>query len=157
MHSAGESVPCTPGGAVPQNGSEEEPYKEHVFNREKILLVEDHELNREITVTILESKNLIVDTAVNGQVGVDKFAASAPGEYALILMDIHMPVMNGYDAVRAIRKMDREDAAVIPIYAMTADAFSGDVAKALASGMNGHFAKPVNFQKLAEVLKEELS
>lgn len=139
-----------------KTGKAENACEDPDFHGEKILLVEDHELNREITVTILESRNLIVDTAVDGQDGVDVFAASGQGEYAMILMDIQMPVMNGYEAAKAIRRLDREDAKTIPIYAMTADAFSGDVAKALASGMNGHLSKPVDFRKLTAVLKRHI-
>lgn len=126
------------------------------FSGEKILLVEDNELNQEIAASILEMKNLKVEIACNGKEGVEKFNASKPGEYALILMDIQMPVMNGYEASKAIRGLEHEDAKKIPIYAMTADAFAGDVAKAMANGMNGHFSKPVDFDKLSVVLREEL-
>ena len=126
------------------------------FSGEKILLVEDNELNQEIAAAILEMKNLTVKVASNGKEGVKKFSESAPGEYAMILMDIQMPVMNGYDAAEAIRRMDREDAKTVPIYAMTADAFSSDVAKALASGMNGHLAKPIDLEHLSDILYKEL-
>lgn len=127
------------------------------FHGEKLLVVEDLELNQEILAEILKMKNLSVDLASDGREAVEKFCASAPGEYAMILMDIHMPNMDGYEATKAIRQMDREDASSIPIYAMTADAFSSDVTKALASGMNGHLSKPVDVPRLTSVLMQELS
>lgn len=124
------------------------------FHGERILLAEDNELNQEIAVEILGMKGLQVEVAENGQQAVEKFSQSAPGTYFAILMDIQMPVMNGYEAAKAIRAGGHPDGAAIPIYAMTANAFSGDVREALSSGMNGHIAKPVDFEKLFRILKE---
>lgn len=114
----------------------------------KILLCEDNVLNTEITVKLLEKQGVQVIGTVNGQEGVKAFEQSVPGEYAAILMDIRMPVMDGYAATKAIRSLDRPDAKTIPILALSADAYEEDVAKCLAHGMNGHLAKPINRQQL---------
>ncbi len=114
----------------------------------RLLLAEDNELNREIAVELLEMYGLLVDTAENGQIALEKFRASAPGDYACILMDIQMPVMNGYQASEAIRRLEREDALVIPILALTANAFASDVGKAHSAGMNGHISKPIDVEQL---------
>ena len=133
----------------------EQREREIVFDGEKVLLVEDNELNQEIAVTLLKMRNLEIDIAKNGREAVEKFLASKEQEYRAILMDIQMPVMNGYEAAKAIRACRREDALSVPIYAMTANAFANDVSEAIASGMNGHLAKPVDFQELSKVLKRE--
>ncbi len=117
-----------------------------------ILLVEDNLLNREIAITLLEDVGFTVEVAVNGQIAVDTLAASEPGHFDLVLMDIQMPVMNGYEATRAIRKLDNPDIADIPILAMSADAFEEDRQKALRAGMNGHLAKPVEIDDLCAAL-----
>lgn len=114
----------------------------------RILLVEDNEINREIAADILSMWGAAVDTACNGREGVEAFEASDPGYYDLILMDIQMPVMNGYEAVRYIRSMERADAAAIPIFAMTADAFAEDIEEAERAGMNGHLAKPLDISAM---------
>ena len=114
----------------------------------RLLLAEDNELNREIAVELLEMYGLLVDTAENGQIALEKFRASAPGDYACILMDIQMPVMNGYQASEAIRRLEREDALVIPILALTANAFASDVGKAHSAGMNVHISKPIDVEHL---------
>lgn len=114
----------------------------------RILLVEDNEINREIAADILGMSGATVDTACNGREGVDAFAGSQPGYYDLILMDIQMPVMNGYEAVRYIRSMEREDAGTIPVFAMTADAFAEDIEEAERAGMNGHLAKPLDISAM---------
>lgn len=119
----------------------------------KVLLVEDNELNREIAVELLEMHRLRVDTAENGQVAVEKFGASAPGEYACILMDIQMPVMNGYQSAETIRALKRADARAIPILALTANAFASDLGKAHSAGMNDHIAKPIDVDRLMETLQ----
>ena len=116
----------------------------------RILLCEDHPLNQEITKTLLEQKGAVVELAENGKVGLEKFAASPNRYYDLILMDIRMPVMDGYEATRRIRALPRADAAGVPILAMTADAFSDDVHKCLDAGMNGHVAKPISPERLFE-------
>lgn len=114
------------------------------FGGKRFLLVEDNELNLEIAVELLTSMGASVDTACDGQQGVTKFEQSREGYYDLILMDIQMPIMNGYEATRKIRALQRPDAAGIPILAMTADAFAEDVAAAMEAGMTGHMAKPLD-------------
>lgn len=119
-----------------------------------VLLCEDHPLNREIALTLLKQKQMLVDTACDGGEAIDKFANSAPGFYDLILMDNRMPVLFGYEATVRIRALNRPDAKTVPIIAMTADAFSEDVKKALASGMNAHLSKPLNPEKMfATIIK----
>ena len=113
-----------------------------------VLLCEDHPLNQEIAKTLLEQKGALVETAENGQRGVEAFSRSAIGFYDVILMDIRMPVLDGYAATAAIRSLPRADAASVPILAMTADAFADDVQRCLDGGMNGHIAKPVTPQQL---------
>ena len=120
----------------------------------RVLLCEDQALNREIAKTLLQKKGMIVDMAFNGLESVDKFSKSAPDFYAVILMDIKMPVMNGYVAAENIRKSNHPAAKTVPIIAMTADAFAEDVQKALDSGMNGHIAKPINPDKMFTTIME---
>lgn len=122
----------------------------------RLLLAEDNELNREIAVELLSEKGFIVDTAEDGTVAVEKVRNAEPGYYALILMDIQMPQMNGYDATKAIRAMEDPKRAAIPIVAMTANAFDEDRQKALESGMNAHIAKPIDVEKLLAVLSDIL-
>ena len=123
------------------------------LKEKRILVVEDNMLNMEIIRTILEDYDIIVEEAYNGQEAVTIMAASQPGYYDLILMDIMMPVMNGLEATRKIRQLSREDCQRIPIIAMSANAFDGDVKRSLASGMNAHLSKPVNVEKLIETLE----
>jgi CheY-like chemotaxis protein len=118
----------------------------------KVLLVEDNEMNREIAEEILTENGLIVDTATDGDIAVDKVRKAAPGDYELILMDVQMPRMNGYDATKAIRKLEDSQKSRIPIIAMTANAFEEDKKNALDAGMNGHLAKPIEVQKLIQML-----
>ena len=110
----------------------------------------------EIAVSILRLSGASVDVAVNGRDAVDKFAASLPGTYDFILMDIQMPEMNGRDATRAIRKLDHKDAKTIPIFALSADAFVEDQRLSIASGMNGHFSKPIDFEKIRKEIGRTL-
>ena len=119
-----------------------------VLRNKKVLLVEDNELNADIAVRMLASKDIHVERARNGKEALNLFKNSAENTYDTILMDIRMPVMNGYEASRAIRKLSRVDASSVPIIAMTADAYAEDVAKALEAGMNAHLAKPINFKEL---------
>ncbi|WP_368379370.1 response regulator, partial [[Clostridium] symbiosum] len=98
----------------------------------------------------------IVDTAGNGKEGVDKFAEASEGTYCVILMDIRMPVMDGLEAAKTIRRMARRDAQSVPIIAMTANAFDEDTKKSIESGMNGHLAKPVDIQELLRAIQEVL-
>jgi CheY-like chemotaxis protein len=118
----------------------------------KVLLVEDNMLNMEIAEEILEDEGVIVDTAENGQIAVNEFEASVPGTYDAILMDIMMPVMNGFEATKAIRASSHLDAKKIPIIAMTANAYAEDVHAALDAGMNAHIAKPINIPLLLATL-----
>ncbi len=117
-----------------------------------ILMAEDNEMNREIAVTILSEIGLEVDTAVDGQDAVKKFLAAPPETYQAIFMDIQMPVMNGYEATKAIRASAHPRAKSIPIIAVTADVFSEDVARALACGMDDCISKPIDYRKLMEAL-----
>lgn len=126
------------------------------FQGKRFLLVEDNEINREIATELLTSMGAEVDTANNGLNGTEKFMHSPNKYYDLILMDIQMPVMNGYDAARKIRSLSRKDAADVPILAMTADAFSEDVTSALEAGMNGHLAKPLDSQTLRRGINKYL-
>lgn len=122
----------------------------------RLLLADDNELNREIATAILEEAGFTIETAENGQIAVDMLKASEPGYYQLILMDVQMPVMNGYEATIEIRKLENKELASIPILAMTANAFEEDKREALNSGMDGHIAKPIDIQKLMETLDEIL-
>lgn len=120
----------------------------------RILLVEDNELNREIATMILTEKGMAVETAEDGDIAVEMMRNAVEGQYDIILMDIQMPHMNGYDATRAIRALPNPYAAGIPIIAMTANAFDEDKRNAYAAGMNGHVAKPIDVQKLLSTLSE---
>lgn len=122
----------------------------------RVLLVEDNELNLEISVDILSMTGISIDTAENGKIAVEKFSESEENYYDIILMDIQMPVMNGYEASKTIRGLGRKDSLSVPIVAMTANAFSEDIQTAKASGMNEHLAKPIDFNKLNDVLRKYL-
>lgn len=119
-----------------------------------VLLTEDNELNMEIADFVLQNEGAVVTKAWNGQKAVDIFRKSRPGEFDAILMDIMMPVMNGYEAAKMIRSLDREDAKVIPIIAMTANAFTEDKMRAKEAGMDEHIAKPVDGKLLVKVINE---
>ncbi len=127
------------------------------FSPGHILLAEDNELNQEIAEAILEEAGFSIEIASNGQIAVDMLKASEPGYYQLVLMDVQMPVMNGYDAVKAIRRLENRELASIPVLAMTANAFEEDRQQALRCGMNGHIAKPIDIDKLFETLSEVLN
>ena len=122
----------------------------------KLLLVEDNELNREIALEILKEAGFVVDTAEDGAVAVRKIKQAAPGQYDLILMDIQMPNLDGYEATRQIRALPDAEKASIPIFAMTANAFEEDRQNALEAGMNGHIAKPLDVPHLLRVLADAL-
>lgn len=126
------------------------------FEGRRILVAEDNELNMEIICTILGDYGISTDQAANGKEAVCRMEESAPGYYDMILMDIMMPEMDGLEAARTIRSIDREDCRKIPIYAMSANAFDEDVKRSLASGMNGHLSKPVNMEVLEKTLREVL-
>ena len=123
-----------------------EPALRQLANQDgvKVLLCEDNHLNREIACALLRAKKLEVVTAANGQIGVDLFNTNPPGTFAVILMDLRMPVMDGYEAVKQIRQLERPDAQSIPIIAMSADAFADDIQRCLDGGMNDHIAKPID-------------
>lgn len=124
------------------------------FGKRRILLVEDNELNMEIAQEFLLMADLMVETAFDGKEAVEKFAASPVGYYDMVLTDVQMPVMNGYEEAAAIRAMLREDAKSIPIVAMTANAFAEDVQRAMESGMNEHIGKPISFDRVMEILRK---
>ncbi len=136
---------------------------EHTINKEnmsfkgkRILLVEDNELNQEIAVEILQEEGFLMDVADDGVVAVEKIKTSEPGCYDLILMDIQMPILNGYEATKQIRALNKPGLSDIPIIAMTANAFDEDKKSAFAAGMNGHIAKPIDIPKLIELLTDVL-
>ena len=127
------------------------------FSNIRLLLVEDNEINREIALLMLEEAGFMVEEAENGKIAVDKVSASQPGYYQLVLMDIQMPVMNGYEATQAIRALPDPKLASIPIIAMTANAFAEDVQTAKDAGMDGHLAKPISMDKMRQTLTEVLT
>lgn len=146
-------VRCVPVGRVKERRIPDTELSDTEYlSGRHILLCEDHPLNQEIAKTLLEQKEMIVSLAHNGQEGVEQFRQSPPGYFDAVLMDIQMPVMNGYEAARSIRALRREDAGSVPILAMTADAFDDDRKKCHAAGMNGHIAKPVNPEAMFRLL-----
>ena len=147
-------------GLKPYMGAEDDkPAAEEdklTFSNKRILVAEDNELNWEIANELLRDLGLELDWAENGEVCTDLFQSSEPGCYDAILMDIRMPIMDGYEATDAIRAMDRPDAG-LPIIAMTADAYSDDIQKCLSHGMNAHVAKPIDIDEVARILKRYLN
>ena len=133
---------------------EQETISEKSIKDLKILLVEDNELNMEIAEFVIQNEGASVTKAWNGQEAVEIFQKSRSDEFDVILMDIMMPVMNGYEAAKMIRSLDREDAKVIPIIAMTANAFTEDKMRAKEAGMDEHIAKPVDGKLLVKVISE---
>ena len=142
---------------VPRGQEEALPGPVVSFQGKKILLAEDNELNQEIAIEILQSSGFVVDVVDDGQAAVERMGSAQPGQYDLILMDIQMPIMDGYEAARRIRAMDRPGVTDIPIIAMTANAFDEDRRTALEAGMNGHIAKPIDVPKLMELLQKQLA
>ncbi len=126
-------------------------------NKGRILLAEDNELNQEIATAILGEAGFQIDVAENGRIAIDMLKKSEPGYYQVVLMDVQMPVMNGYEAAKAIRSFKNPVLSSIPILAMTANAFEEDKKEALKCGMNGHIAKPINVETLFETLDKILS
>lgn len=134
-----------------------EQIEEADYSGRRILVVEDNDLNREIAIEILSMTGAAVEAAENGKEAVDMVQASEEGYYDLILMDLQMPVMNGYEATTALRAMEREDARKIPIVAMTANAFLEDIQQSKACGMNEHMSKPLDVDQLQRMLARWLS
>ncbi|MDR3277345.1 MAG: response regulator [Oscillospiraceae bacterium] len=122
----------------------------------RLLLVEDIDINRMILSELLADTHLAIEEAADGLQAVEMFSASEPGWYDLVFMDVQMPNLNGYDATRRIRALDRPDAAAVPILAMTANAYKDDIDRAIESGMNGHLAKPVNIEDVLNALAKYL-
>ena len=124
------------------------------YTGKKILLVEDNELNREVAAEIIGMTGAEIETAVNGKEAVDKVADHPNGYYDLVFMDVQMPIMNGYEAATAIRSLPKHKGELLPIVAMTANAFTEDVILAKSAGMNEHIAKPLDMEKLNRMLHE---
>ena len=134
----------------PKNQSGEE----HSLSGLHFLVAEDNEINAEILWELLDMEEATCEIVENGKLAVERFDQSRPGEFDAILMDVQMPVMNGYDASRAIRSLNREDAKEILIVAMTANAFTEDVKDALDAGMNVHVAKPIDLELLKKTVSQ---
>jgi CheY-like chemotaxis protein len=125
------------------------------FNNQKILLAEDNQINQEIVILLLKERLSLDVIAVNdGQKAVEAFSSSKPGTYSAILMDLRMPVMNGFEATKAIRASSHQEAKTIPIIALSANTYAEDIKQALEAGMNAHLSKPVNLVELSEKLHE---
>ena len=151
-----ETLMSALGQTQPDAAQELLPQKDSGFRGKHILLVEDNELNREIALEILRECGFRVDTAENGAVAVEKIRTAAPGDYDLVLMDVQMPVMDGYTATQKIRALDDPALANLPIVAMTANAFDEDRRSALESGMNGFLSKPIVIGDLVQTLHKLL-
>lgn len=143
-------------GKNPVNEEKDSPDNE-MFMGKRVLLAEDNELNREIAEEILRSRGITVETAENGEIAYEMVKRSSPGYYDLVLMDVQMPVMDGYEATEKIRSLRDKKLSEIPIIAMTANAFEEDRKKALEAGMNGHIAKPVDVDLMMDILSKVIS
>ena len=150
---AAAEAPETPETPAAAGREEEGPVD---FSGRRLLLVEDNEINMEIADMILTQMGFIVEKAENGQIALDKVASSEPGYYDAVLMDIQMPVMDGYAATRAIRSLENRKLAKVPILAMTANAFQEDVQASMDAGMQGHIAKPIDVSNLMDTLSSVL-
>ena len=146
------AIPLALGSPVESRDTREELS----FDGRRILVVEDNELNAEIAQCLLEERGFEVDCVYDGAQAVERIRTTPPGTYDVVLMDIMMPVMDGLEATRTIRAMEREDCRTLPIIAMSANAFDDDLKKSVACGMNGHLSKPVEVDKLYQVLDEAL-
>ena len=147
------SIPLMLGKSTEGEEQQEEPLS---FDGCRILVVEDNDLNAEIAQCLLEERDFEVECVCDGAQAVERIRMMPPGTYDVILMDIMMPVMDGLEATRLIRSMDREDCHTIPIIAMSANAFDDDLKKSVECGMNGHLSKPVEVDRLYRVLYESL-
>ena len=130
---------------------------DHSIKNVSVLLVEDNELNMEIARFLLESEGAVVTSAENGKQAVELFEKSSPGEYDIIIMDVMMPIMNGIEATKVIRSLERADAKTVPIIAMSANAFGDDINESLKAGMNEHLAKPLNRERIIETILKYLN
>ncbi len=137
--------------------AEEKIEKQTVLQGKKILVCEDNEMNREIVIAILKKSGMEVIAAVNGKEAVTRYTQSAQGEISAILMDIRMPVMDGYEAAKCIRESNHPDAGRVPIIALTADVYTDDINKSRKCGMNGHLSKPIDTILLLKMLRKEIS
>ena len=137
---------------------QEQPEKQEgdLLAGKRILVVEDNDLNREITQELLHMQGMVTQCAINGKEAVQAYLSAPQGHFDAILMDVQMPVMNGYEAAKQIRLSGQADAQTLPIIATTANAFRSDISAALAAGMNAHVSKPIDIQQLCQVLKEQL-
>ena len=154
-----EKVPEDGSGGIacgPQSEPREEKAEPFRFDGQRVLLVEDNELNREIAEILLQNQGLIVDSAMDGREAVEMFQRSSCGYYKAVLMDIRMPVMDGFEATRQIRAMDRNDAAAVPIIAMTANAFLDEKEEAYRVGINDYLTKPIDNGSLYDCLKNHI-
>ena len=137
-----------PGRCEDLPDSAEEPGSDEPFHGRRVLLVEDNAINQEIAMEIIGSTGAAVECASDGKEGLERFEAMPEGYFDMILMDIQMPVMNGYEATRAIRKLPRGDALSVPIIAMSANSFAEDRAASREAGMNAHMTKPIDLAQL---------
>ena len=141
-------------GAAPEKSKKEEADKENSIHGLNLMLVEDNELNAEVAEILLEDEGAIITIVNDGQQAVELFNNNPVGTFDAILMDIMMPVMDGLTATKAIRALNRPDAGIIPIIAMTANAFAEDVQRCLDAGMNAHLAKPLDIEKVKKTIFE---
>lgn len=149
-------LPLERAGAVPEEAAAQAPGQPAAPTGKRVLLLEDNDINREIASELLSMEGLSVETAENGKIGLDMFRSSEPGYYQMIITDIRMPVMDGYEFARAVRGLSRADACLIPIVAMSANAFDEDVKLSLASGMNDHLKKPIIVEEFRAALQKYL-
>ncbi|MEG1661449.1 MAG: response regulator, partial [Clostridiales bacterium] len=149
-------IPAQGWGAILLN-PEPKDCETYDFSGKKFLLVEDHQLNIMVTRKLLEFKNASVEVAENGQIGLDMFASAGSHYYDAVLMDIKMPVMDGLQSAAGIRNLDNFWAKIVPIVAMSANAFEEDIAKSQNAGMNAHLAKPIEAELLYQTLCELVS
>jgi CheY-like chemotaxis protein len=144
-------------GKAAEQLTDNDPAKPEIdFSKKRLLLVEDNQINMEIALMVLSQAGFMVDTAENGRIAVDLVSSSVPGHYDAILMDIQMPVMDGFEATRTIRSLPESSLAGIPIIAMTANAFKEDVQATLDAGMQAHIAKPIDVDLLMKTLTDVL-
>lgn len=147
---------CLPTGKDSTNYRSENALELRQFHDIRILVAEDNDLNAEIVKELLEMEGASAERAVNGQEAVERFLSGEQGRYQLILMDIKMPLKNGYEAAEEIRRSSHPDAETVPIIAMTANSFKEDMDAAFASGMNGFVPKPIDIGYLNQVMEENL-